>query len=159
MTTVYRDSQGRVALAAAVWVDASNPKHVETNAILLGMKLAIDMGDTYCIIVSDAKSFVHWICNKDSVLSWRVAHIVQECRGLLQTNTRARWSKIEDRLMKLFTALVDCRTLFSGYVPRYVFQFFQPYCFNFLSVFVIELWLLMLFSIRSGFSVLDSALT
>jgi len=43
-------------------------EHAEANTILFGLKLDADLRDTSCIIVSDAKSLIHWICNKDSVL-------------------------------------------------------------------------------------------
>ena len=85
-----RDSQGWVKLAVVAHVTTSDPEHAEANTILLRLKLAANMRDTSCIIVSDAKSLVHWICNIDSVPSWRVAHVVYECRSLLQVNTNAR---------------------------------------------------------------------
>jgi len=70
--------------------------HAELNTILLELKLAADLRDISCIIVSDVKNLVHWICNKDSVLSWRVAYVVYECCTLLQDNTRGRL-KFESR--------------------------------------------------------------
>jgi len=71
--TICRESQGRVKPAAVTRVDTSDSKHADVDAILLGLKLTANMRDTSCIIVSDAKSLVLWVCNKDSVPSWRVA--------------------------------------------------------------------------------------
>ena len=87
---VGRNSQSRVKLATGAWVATSDPEHAEANTILLGLKLAADMRDTSCITISDAESLIHRICNKDSMNSWRVFHVIYECRSLLQANTRAR---------------------------------------------------------------------
>ena len=46
-------------LAVVARVDTLDPKHAEENAILLGLKLAADIRDISCIIVSDAKRLVH----------------------------------------------------------------------------------------------------
>ena len=65
-------------LAATVRVATPDLEHAETNTILLGLNLAADLRDTSCIIVNDAKILIHWICNKDSVPSWKVTHVVYE---------------------------------------------------------------------------------
>ena len=83
-TVVYIDSQGRVKLAAAtVRVATPDPEYAEANAILLKLKLVVDLRATSCLIVSDAKNLVHCICSKDSVPSRRVAYVIHECRNLL----------------------------------------------------------------------------
>ena len=87
---VCKDSQSRVTLAAVTRVDRQDSEHAEVDVILLVLKLAADIRDTPCIIVNDVKSLVHWIWNKDLVPSCRVAHLLNECCNVLETNTKAR---------------------------------------------------------------------
>ena len=54
---------------------------------------------------------------------------------------------------EIFVRWVDCSTPYPGYVLRYVSQIFLTILFSFLPVCIFELWLLILLSIRSGFSV------
>ena len=97
-------------LAATVEVVTPDPKHTEANTKLLGLKLVVNLLDTSCIIASDAKNLVHLIYNKDSVPSWRVAHVVFECRSLLKDNTRATL-EFSIRSMNEATHCINCQCL------------------------------------------------
>ena len=87
---VCRDLHDRVSLQPHCEIGHTGHEHAKAKAILLRMKLAVELRDRSCIVVSDAKNLVHWICNKDLIPSWRVAHVIYECRILLQDNTSTR---------------------------------------------------------------------
>lgn len=87
---VCRCSQAKVVMVATAPVSTADPELAKANAVRLVLKLAADLRGSDCIVVSDAKSLVHWICNKDSTPRWQAAHIIYECRNILQANTRVR---------------------------------------------------------------------
>ena len=81
---VGSDSTGRVLLISAQPVNSIETLIVEAEAILLGLRLAVDKAGECCVVTSDVNVIVQCINNTSSLIPWRAGQIINECWHILQ---------------------------------------------------------------------------
>ena len=129
-----RDSQDRVKTWRRYESGYTGPGPCWSKRNTSWTETSYSLTDTSCIIVSDEKNLVHWICSKESMPSWRITHVICECRNVLQDNTRAK-RKFSGRAMNEAAHLTgrrclnhhflvnDCMSLFLLFIRWAIHQF------------------------------------